>query len=176
MTGAIRRAGAGDAGAIAALHVVGMRTTYHGILPDRYLESEIEAERRAAWVRFFAAPPPGAAAFIAAGVRSLDGFIAFQHGAEAGYDAVIENLHVAPGARGRGLGKRLLRVAAEYMIAAGLGAVCLWVYDDNPAAIRFYTALGGVIDAHGTDPFAGADALHSRIGWHDLTVLRDRCG
>ena len=62
-----------------------------------------------------------------------------------------------------------------HLIGNGAGSVCLWVYDRNTAAIDFYLALGGKADAHGTDPFAGAKAPHTRIGWHDLAALRARC-
>jgi len=177
MTDEIRLARASDADAIAQLHVLSWRGSYRGILPDAYLEGDVEAERAAAWARFFAEPPPGAVAFVAPGVgQSLDGFIALEQGHDQGYDAVIENLHVAPVAQGRGLGKKLLAAGAAQLIAAGGTSACLWVYDANKAAIGFYEALGGVIDARGTDPFAGADAPHSRIGWPDLAVLRDHCG
>ena len=177
MTAEIRLARASDAGAIAALHVLSWRRSYRGILPDAYLDGDVEAERGAAWVRFFTEPPPGAAAFVAPGAGQwLDGFIALEAGHESGYDAVIENLHVTPRAQGRGLGKKLLAAGAAHLAAAGDSSACLWVYDANKAAIAFYKSLGGVIDARGLDPFAGADAPHSRIGWPDLTVLRDRCG
>ena len=177
MTAEVRLARPGDADAIAQLHVVSWRGSYRGILPDAYLDGDAETERAAAWARFFAEPPPGAVAFVAPGAgQCLDGFIALEAGHESGYDAVIENLHVAPGAQGRGLGKKLLAAGAAHLAAAGGTSACLWVYDANKAAIGFYQALGGVIDARGFDPFAGADAPHSRIGWPDLRVLRDHCG
>ena len=176
MTDEIRLACASDADAIAQLHVVSWRGRYRGILPDAYLDGDVEAERAAAWARFFTEPPPGAAAHVAPGAgQSLDGFIALEAGHERGYDAVIENLHVAPGVQGRGLGKKLLAAGTAHLAAAGGRSACLWVYDANRAAIGFYQALGGIIDARGTDPFAGADAPHSRIGWPDLAVLRDHC-
>jgi ribosomal protein S18 acetylase RimI-like enzyme len=177
MIGEIRFALASDADAIAQLHVLSWRGSYRGILPDAYLDGDVEAERADAWARYFDEPPPGAVAFVAPGAgQSLDGFIALEAGHERGYDAVIENLHVAPGARGCGLGKKLLATAATHLIGAGGASTCLWVYDANRAAIDFYKAIGGVIDAREFDPFAGADAPHSRIGWRDIRVLRDLCG
>jgi len=172
----IREAGAGDADAIAALHALSWRATYRGILPDSFLDHEAEAERRAVWSRFFVSPPLGGAAFVALdGNRTHQAFIAFERGDEPGYDAVIENLHVAPTAHGKGLGKSLLGRVAAHLIDSGFSSVCLRVYDSNVPAIAFYERLGGRIDGHGIDPFAGADAPDTRIGWHDLPVLRDRC-
>ncbi len=170
----IRRAGPGDAAAIAELHVANWRDTYRGTLPDSYLDGDIEEERRAAWARFFSHPAEGAVAWVAVGPgRRLDGFIALEKGDEPGYGALIENLHVAAAARGLGIGKRLLARAAADLTERGIASVCLWAYDDNVKALAFYKSIGGTVDAHGTDPFAGADAPHTRVGWHDLSVLRD---
>jgi len=172
----IRQAYAGDAEAIAELHVLSWRGAYRGILPDSFLDLEADAERRAAWQRFFASPPVGGVVFIALDRdRTVHGFVAFEHGEEAGYDAVIENLHVAPESKGKGLGKRLLGAVAAHLIAEGQGSVCLRVYDDNVVAIRFYEKLGGQADGKGIDPFGGVAAPDTRIGWRDLLALRDRC-
>ncbi|MDX1402037.1 MAG: GNAT family N-acetyltransferase [Kiloniellales bacterium] len=173
----IRYAMPEDAPQIASLHVLSWRASYRGVLPDSFLDGEIDQERGAAWEKFFSAPPPGAAAFVAYGENGdLMGFLAMERGNEGGYDAVIENLHVSPRAQGRGLGKRLLGRAASHLIENNGTAVCLWVYEQNRPAIDFYLRLGGRIDARGTDPFAGADALECRIGWHDLPSLKARCG
>lgn len=170
----IRLAGPGDSVSIADLHILNWRDTYRGTLPDSYLDGDIVDERRAAWADFFSAPAPGAMAFVAIGSdRNLDGFIALEKGHEPGYEAFIENLHVAPSARGKGTGKQLMRHAAVNLLERGIQSVCLWVYDDNVKALDFYKSIGGLVDAHGTDPFAGADAAHTRVGWHDMTVLRD---
>lgn len=176
MRGDIKKAKAADCDAIARLHVLSWRFAYRGILPDSYLDKDAILERRAAWQDFFNSPPQGATVFVSYGTdNSLDGFIALEQGHEEGYDAIIENLHVAPRAQGRGLGKKLLARAVEDLIGRGLHSVCLWVYDDNKLAIDFYQRLGGQADSYGFDSFAGADAPHTRIGWRDLTALGKRC-
>lgn len=172
----VRRASAADAIVIADLHTVTWRDAYRGILPNHYLDGDMATERRTAWTRYFAAQPDQAAVLLAIGLDgALDGFIALEAGNENGYDAVIENLHVASRARGRGIAKRLIFESIDHLFSVNARSVCLWVYDDNEAAMSVYKALGGTADAWATDPFAHAHAAHTRIGWKDLATLRDRC-
>jgi hypothetical protein len=77
--------------------------------------------------------------------------------------------------RGNGIGKGLLSAACERLVGAGVTSVCLWVFDRNQAAIDYYLHLGGIVDKHGVDPFAGANAAHTRIGWPSLATLRENC-
>ena len=95
--------------------------------------------------------------------------------ADEGYDGTIDNLHVLPGHQGGGLGRKLLCSAVTALAARGYCSVCLWVFEANEGAIRFYERLGGVTDAHGVDKFAGGDAPDRRIGWHDLPALIEAC-
>ena len=54
-------------------------------------------------------------------------------------------------------------------------ALCLWVFDGNESAIRFYERLGGKREARGFDDFAGGHTPHTRIIWKDLGDLRAAC-
>ncbi|UCH72748.1 MAG: GNAT family N-acetyltransferase [Rhodospirillales bacterium] len=170
----IRRAGPGDAAAIAALHLSSWRDVYRGILPDSYLDGPAPRERQEYWASVLAATS-GGLVLAAASAREIVGFIAVSCGGEPGYDAVIDSLHVARSARGAGLGRRLMGRAAALLLADGLQSVCLRVYDANRAALRFYRRLGGRPDGSGIDPFAGADMPDTRLGWPDLGVLHAAC-
>jgi ribosomal protein S18 acetylase RimI-like enzyme len=170
-----RDAGLEDADAIAALHAESWRANYRGILPDAYLDGEVLAERRAFWRCALAEPKAGDLTIVSTEGSELTGFVAVVHGGESDLDAVIENLHVRPQLCGRGLGRRLLAVAVGRLVAAGVSSACLWVFDANEAAIRFYQRLGGTPDARGFDDFAGAHAPDTRIVWHDLAELLRAC-
>jgi ribosomal protein S18 acetylase RimI-like enzyme len=54
----------------------------------------------------------------------------------------VEDLYVAPAARGRGVGRALLRSAVTY--ARGVGARCVWLETQtvNYPAVQFYRHLG----------------------------------
>lgn len=168
-------AGPDDAAALACVHAESWKATYRGILPDTYLDSEVDAERDRYWHSALASTRyPIIKLAREDGV--IVGFVALHDDPDdAGYDLTIEHLHLLPETTGRGLGKALMKAAALAVHETGGRTVCLWVFDDNSAAIGFYERLGGVTDAHGTDKFAGGDAPDRRIGWHDLDRLIARC-
>ena len=171
----IRPAGAGDAETIAAIHCESWRAVYRGILPDGYLDREVAGERRRYWSAALSAPAPGGFVLVAARGADILGFIAVARPGEPGYEAVIDNLHVRPGLRGGRIGRRLLGAAAARLAAEGAASACLRVFDANKAAARFYRKLGGIADATGIDPFAGANMPDTRYGWRDLAALAAAC-
>jgi len=172
----IRQAGPDDAAAIAGLHAASWQAHYRGILPDRYLDHDGPAERVTYWKGVLATGAGDKNRILVAEVDGvLAGFIAVYRDKEPDIDALIDNLHVRSDQQGSGLGRRLIAAGIEPLIAKGAVSACLWVFDDNDAAIRFYARLGGVADKHGIDAFAGANAPDTRIVWNDLPALLDRC-
>ena len=171
----IRPAGPDDAAAVAAIHSESWRQVYRGILPDAYLDNETREERLRYWTTALSAPQQGCFVLLAQRRNNPLGFVAVRRPGEPGYDADIDNLHIVPGRRGGGVGRRLLGAAAARLLAEGAGSACLRVYDANKAAARFYRRLGGLADATGIDPFAGADMPDTRYGWRDLAALVAAC-
>lgn len=169
---AIREASGADFAAIAELQIESWRGAYRGILPDTYLDDAIVAERHAHWRR----PEAAAGIVLVTGDGpGLAGFVSVELRADARFDATVANLHVRAHLRGAGLGRALLGAAVERLSALGARSLCLWVYERNRAALRFYGRLGGQADAFGFDDFAGAHAAHRRIAWRDLERLRLAC-
>jgi len=165
-----------DAVALAKVHAASWKATYRGILPDTYLDTEVDLERAEYW---HSALNSQRYRIVKLARMSGDvvGLIALHDDPDdQGYDFTIEHLHILPECKGQGLGRLLMKAAAETAQARGAKNMCLWVFEDNVAAIGFYERLGGVTDAHGTDKFAGGDAPDRRIGWHDLDALISRCG
>lgn len=54
----------------------------------------------------------------------------------------VQDLYVAPGARGRGLGRDLIQAVRQRAAEQGARYVKLTVYDRDPAALAFYHSLG----------------------------------
>lgn len=73
------------------------------------------------------------------GSSALRGYVGV---AAAGADADVQTLAVAPGQRGRGLGRTLVELAKEQARDAGARRVRLEVREDNDAALALYTATG----------------------------------
>lgn len=93
-----------------------------------------------------------------------DGFVMAR---AAGDEAEILTLAVAPDARGRGLGRALLRAAIIRAEEMGARAIFLEVGADNPQALTLYAGLGfakvGTRKAYYATHSGGSDALVLRL-------------
>ena len=59
-----------------------------------------------------------------------------------GLDAIIDELYIRPGVRGRGIATEALTALPKALSAYGLRAIHLEVDKDNPAAIKLYKRAG----------------------------------
>lgn len=75
----------------------------------------------------------------------------------------LEDLFVRPAARGRGIGKALLKGLAQRCAREGLGRLEWWVLDWNAPSIAFYERQGGVLQTEWTKVRMDGDALR-RMG------------
>ena len=76
------------------------------------------------------------------------------------------------GRSGAGIGRALMGVMAEHLIAKGFSSASVWVFRDNPDARLFYEALGGEktgIDGEWT--ILGVALPDMSYGWRDLSKL-----
>ena len=159
----IRKASLDDVHAIAAIHVTSWQDTYRGILPDQLLDSLDAHERAKLWSSWLKAP--GFQAFVADDGELL-GFTAVCPArpiAAPPENAIeITHLYVAPGARGKGVGAKLLRHALA--AASDSSPVLLWVLEENHNARRFYEHFGFNRDGavHSDPHFLGNDAREVR--------------
>lgn len=141
----IRPMGAGDAAMVASLHVASWRSAYRDILSDDYLAHHAAAERRRHWTGRLGAPREPEAGRIACLDAAPVGFFYLIADQDPSRGTLLDNLHVAAEARGRGLGRRLLAEAAGIIGAAGWPAgLHLWVFEANGGARRFYERHGAV--------------------------------
>ncbi|RBP11424.1 ribosomal protein S18 acetylase RimI-like enzyme [Roseiarcus fermentans] len=147
----IRQAAASDARDIALVHCASWRDAYANIHEPGYLEGSIEAERQSFWSDRFASPDPSRTVFVAvAPSAAVHGFICVYRDLDAEWGSLIDNLHVLPTLRSRGLGERLLRTAARFLSdEATSSGLHLWVFEANEAAVRFYRRLGGDVVERG---------------------------
>lgn len=171
----MRKATVSDAERITALHVASWRSTYRGVLPDAYLDGNIETERAAHWRTSLETLVPEDVVLLATSEGELCGFLSLYWRKEAGFDAYLDNLHVRPGQWGGGIGPKLLAAGLRRMIDQGAKNLCLWVFDQNEGAVRFYERLGGQAIEHGIDDFANANAPHTKVAWSDLPAFLAAC-
>jgi ribosomal protein S18 acetylase RimI-like enzyme len=170
----IRPAVAADAATVAAIHVASWRDAYAQILTSEYLNGPIEADRTAVWSKRLRERPQGQLVEIAFDQAGhAQGFVCGYLDSDSVWGSLIDNLHVLPQTRSRGIGERLLRTAGRQLLANGPGrGLHLWVFEANEAAVRFYKRLGGeVVERdHSKMPAAGGKAV-LRVHWPTLAHM-----
>lgn len=166
---------AADADAVAALHVASWRSAYRGVFSDHYLDHEADAERRQAWRARLATPGADWGVVAADDADRLLGFAYVMPDHDPVWGDYVDNLHVAPGLKGGGIGRRLMQGVAEQLRRDGsTRPLFLWVLDANTAARGFYERLGAEVrDLQLSDPLAGQQHPVWRCVWRQPALLLD---
>ena len=112
----IRQGQAADATTIASLHTDSWRTAYRGLLTDAYLDNDLLGERTRYWTEKMATLKTNEFVLMAEDGHDVVGFIAVMDLPEAGYQALVDNLHVVPHLKGYGIGGKLMRAAARRLL------------------------------------------------------------
>lgn len=152
---------------LAWLQIRSWRDVYPGIMPAWYLDEGIEKDQLTRWAELH---PKGDDLILVADEDGIKGFVTIW----CQPDPFIDNLHVEPGLRSRGMGERLMRATASRLIDKGYDSVFLYVAAKNPRAVAFYRNLGGrfgeveqLEHRHGDN----VDAI--KVIFDDLPALRD---
>jgi ribosomal protein S18 acetylase RimI-like enzyme len=167
----IRPINGNDIAAVASVHAASWRSAYRGILRDDFLDGDLDSNRVSLWEKRLSPLPPEHFGYLALEAEQPIGF-AFAFGAhDPQWGTQIDNLHVLPRFKSRGLGRRLLAELCEHARAAHPHAgLYLWVYEQNTAARGFYESLGSepvervVIQAPG-----GGEVAEWRYAWPTAT-------
>ena len=178
----IEPATAGDAAAIAAIHVASWRSAYAGILPDRTLLALRRDHLRSAYARRVGRDPLFR---VARSPQGVVGFVGATRNAEApggtgaggtgtGGTGVgeIEVLYVLDDWQGRGIGRALARESGRLLQRAGCRRVVLWVVAANPSSF-FYEHIGGVLAATGSGRIGGETVPQLLYAWEPIERLAD---
>jgi GNAT superfamily N-acetyltransferase len=159
----LRPATAADADLIASIHSASWQATYHGLLPDAFLDNEVTRERAAYWRARLNAPGAERRSVVIAELGEEPiGFACVERQPESSWGVLLDNLHALPGHQGIGVGKLLMGAAADWARAQGETQLYLYVLEGNTPAIGFYERQGW--------RFAGAEP--DRVGGMDITALR----
>lgn len=141
----LRPATAADAGAVGELHAVSWGSAYRGILTDAFLDGPMPPARRAVWrERLAEGPLPGMFTTVADDGERLCGFVCLIADEHPRWGSLVDNLHVLPGLKRQGLGRRLMAAGARSLPANWAATpVYLRVFEDNRTATAFYASIGG---------------------------------
>jgi ribosomal protein S18 acetylase RimI-like enzyme len=173
----IRPATEEDADLIAAIHASSWRDAYANILAPEFLNGAIEADRLALWSQRLRDRSTTQLINVACDPAGLvQAFVCSYCDFDPIWGSLVDNLHVRPETRGRGIGERLFRDAAGQLSAsAARPGLHLWVFEANVAALRFYERLGGRVvgkDISGIPAAGGKTVLC--VHWQDPGATRPR--
>jgi ribosomal protein S18 acetylase RimI-like enzyme len=167
-----------DTDAIAALHAASWRRVYRGAFTDEFLDGDLGGERRAHWSVRLADPDPALRTVVADDGGALAGFAHTVLGLDPKWGALLDNLHVAAGRQGSGIGTRLLgETAAAVLDHDPASRLHLWVLEQNVEAQAFYEARGGQRRERTSFPSpSGTEPPCFRYVWPDPSILLGALG
>jgi len=159
----------------ADLHIASWNIAYRGILSDAWLDEEMPENRRAHWQ----------AALASDQIRHIllahldgapAGFLCLTPGVEPEWGGYIDNLHIRPDIKGKGIGRRLMAECAKDWLAQGeTQPLHLGVFANNAPARAFYERMGGKKVAEWDEDFYGNPAQAVRYQWQDVHALSLSC-
>jgi len=173
----IRAAGFADAVEIARLHTRSWQTAYRGILSDDFLQGPLPENRRMLWhSRLAESERADQVVLVDEQGGEICGFACAYLEADPEWDCLLDNLHVVPDLKGKGLGRGLMTAVAEQVWRCNpYGRLHLWAYEQNLAARRFYERLGGAVTLrHAELAPDGTQVNALRYCWSELSGLSGR--
>lgn len=169
----LRNATYADCAAIAGIHTASWRDAYAQILKREYLAGPILEDRLGIWRTRLQNAPRTQLVLIGEQDGAAVGFVSVFAGEDPEWGALIDNIHVLPGMKRTGLGRKLLSSAAEWLVREfPLQPLHLWVFEANEPAQRFYDAMGGKVVERRVRPNpGGGEASNLRYFWPDPAAL-----
>jgi GNAT superfamily N-acetyltransferase len=174
----IRTARRTDAAGIGRVHERTWKEAYKGLLDGSYLESLNERRLAPRWRSNLdrRSEDLDEAIYVAASGKEIVGFAAVGATREAfaPWDAEISMVYVLKEHRSGGVGRALMKTAADHCIRRGMFSGGLWVLRDNGAARDFYEALRGEHAGRKVDSVGGQVVPLVGYWWKDLATLAER--
>lgn len=139
-----RTATLADVPTIANIHALNWQQNYRGAFSDDYLDHQAAQNRLEVWTKRLQQPPDNQHIIVAEMCQQIIGFSCLEGDKDTTYGTLLDNLHVATGQKGRGIGGSLLKKSLEWSFHNYLQRpMYLWVLCQNKSGIRFYERHGG---------------------------------
>ena len=160
----IRRASRHDLEAIASVHAKSWQDAYRNLLPGDYLRDRVSHDLADHWKGVEIGSDD---VVLVAEKGEIIGFIAVW----CRPDPFIDNLHVLPTWRSKGIGRKLMAAAGGDLIRKGHSTAYLWVLRDNQGALKLYERLGGVAKEHADKEVFGHSVQSVKVVWSDISAM-----
>ena len=170
----IRMAEPADADVIAQLHARSWHSAYRGILSDEFLDGPLLADRRSLWrARFAQVNRTDRMVLVDEVAGQIHGFACAYLDHDPDWGTLLDNLHVVPECKRRGLGRQLMSEVANRLLALDRTRLHLWCFEQNHASRKFYERLGGVMTANQAEAAPdGREVNAVRYCWSDLADVQ----
>jgi GNAT superfamily N-acetyltransferase len=174
----IRTARRTDALGIARVHERSWKEAYKGLLDGSYLESLSERRLTPRWRSNLdrRSEDLDEAIYVAASGKEIVGFasVGSTREAFAPWEAEISMIYVLKEHRSAGVGRALMKAAADHCIRRAMFSGGLWVLRDNGPARDFYEALKGEHAGRKVDSVGGQIVPLVGYWWRDLATVAER--
>lgn len=169
-----REAGYGDIPVIAQIHIDTWRSTYRGIIPDKVLASLSYEQRKNSWHQVFD-DASKANGFTYLADNKLGQVIGFVNGGKErtgnpAYKGELNAIYILKDHQQKGVGRELVRLAAQRLSHMEIHSMLAWVLEANPAC-NFYEALGGQRVQRKKIERGGSSITEVAYGWKDISIL-----
>lgn len=133
-----------DTQTIANLHALSWQKTYRGAFTDDFLDNHVQENRLSVWSQRFQQPTENQIVILCELDDLLAGFVCAYGNNSKEYGTFIDNLHVSPNFKGKGIGKALMKQVVQWSIETyHQPKLYLKVLENNNAARGFYDKVGG---------------------------------
>jgi len=152
------------------MHARTWKVSYRGLVPDKLLDELSPARWENGWRRGFESMDPTRVVHVAEVAGHIVGFAGggrARDGAPPGYVGEVYAIYVDPDRQGQGIGKTLLRAAAQGLVERGLVPIVIWTLFNNPASRGFYESRGGTVIDERRELFDGYELHEVAYGWRD---------
>ncbi len=138
----VREATGADTELIARVHVASWQETYRGLIDDAIIDARTVERRTAQWSEALRATKR--ITLVACVQERMCGFVSavVEQPSQTVASGYLQTLYVLRSAQGFGIGRALLRAAAQALCERGCTALTLHVLPNNLAARGFYERLG----------------------------------
>jgi len=133
-----------DVDQITRVHVDSWKTTYKGIVSQKFLDDLSYANRASMWKRMIERPSEAQTTIVATVDERVVGFVDVGRTREADlpFKGELMAIYLVLEHQKKGMGRELFQAGIKALKASEITSMMLWVLKDNPTKF-FYERMGG---------------------------------
>lgn len=162
-----------DARAIAEVHVASWKTTYRGIMDDRFLNNLSVSNRELRWREILEKRDHSYTCFVVKINNQVIGFgdVGKSRDNKGEYDAEIYACYLLKEYSRKGIGSLLFNQLISDALDKGYHSMMTWVAEKNESR-RFYEALNArLLPLSKVERMGNTEIVEVAYGWDDLSLL-----